>query len=135
MRITSCSLSDAERFCEKNGRGSVVLVGVDGECRLKCGNVKRLSSVDGKSIKEVLKWVENKKNVLVSCDNSDIATALAYVVACSAMPVDHALKLINFNIYSPDEEVVRTGSGVLGNKKMLKRLVREKRKHKGGLDA
>lgn len=128
MKIIGCKRKDAKRFLNIDDNENIISVST---VNLSGKNILNLSGLNEKKIIEILKWIENKRSIIISCDKQSIMSALVYIIACKVMPVDHALSLINFKLYQPDKNIVEIGSKVIGNKKMLKKLIKEQKKYIG----
>ncbi len=71
-------------------------------------------------ITEGLKWAENKEEIAIACAAGiSRSSAMAYIIACSRMNPDEALKYLNKEIHSPNQWMVKLGSQILNNPEIL----------------
>ena len=153
MNIIICSVTDIFRVLAKNKDADVVSIfcerdkkrllneqNIDFDVEMEgCKNVLRLSfddvfgfeedspSVD--DVRKAIEWSKGKKQLFVHCyAGMSRSSAMAYVIACSQMPVDHALQVVDLKVHCPNDLIVSIGSDILGNKKMIKKFEREEKK-------
>jgi predicted protein tyrosine phosphatase len=68
-------------------------------------------------VEEIIDWVkeENPKNLMVHCwAGVSRSSATAYVVACSMMEPEEAIKILDEKVHSPNELIISYGSKCLG---------------------
>ena len=115
MKVINCSLNDLKRFYGRKHNLNIIMF-------------SGTESFDKDMIYRLFEWVKGKKDIIVACNDLSKSAAVAYMIDCATIPVDHAINNIKFRWRIPDEKIVDIGSNVLGNKKMLKKLERKKRK-------
>jgi predicted protein tyrosine phosphatase len=65
-------------------------------------------------IKEAITWAKDKDDILVQCEGGiSRSAALAYIIACSKMHIQKALKVWNTNLHYPNAYIVKIGSVLL----------------------
>jgi len=126
-------------FSGRDKKRLLDLHGIDFDEEMKdCTNMLRLSfddvfgmeedSPSKEDVRKAIEWCKDRKNVMVHCfAGMSRSSALAYVIACSQMPVDHALQVINLKVHCPNDLIVSLGSDILGNKKMVKKLEKKEK--------
>jgi len=152
MNITIGSVMDALRamgqnknldivsiFCERDKKRLLNDQNIDFDEEIKdYKNILRLSFDDVfgmvedspslEDVRKAIEWCKGKKQVMVHCyAGMSRSSALAYVIACSQMPVDHALQVINLKVHCPNDLIVSLGSQILDNKKMVKKLEKKEK--------
>lgn len=70
---------------------------------------------DKQSICKAIEFAKNKEKLIVSCTAGiSRSAAMAYVILCSKMPPEDAIKHLNAERHIPNSAIVRLGKNVLG---------------------
>ena len=71
---------------------------------------------DEKQIRDILDWAKDKNNIVVHCTAGiSRSSAIAYLIACTKMPKEQAIKYLNFTLHCSNHYVVNLGALVLNN--------------------
>jgi len=72
-------------------------------------------------VQDILDWVKKReiKNLMVHCwAGVSRSSATAYIVACTVMPPEEAIKLLNPDIHIPNELIMLHGANILDDREV-----------------
>ena len=77
-------------------------------------NEEPFAGIEREVIEEVLRWSKGKNKFLVHCwAGISRSAAIAYLIACSKMPVTDAVKILNPKQHKPNRLILKFGEEIL----------------------
>ena len=80
-----------------------------------------LHRADAEQVRRILEWSEGKNKIAVHCHMGiSRSSAIAYLIACTRMPVKKALEILDPSIHEPNRHIVYLGASILGRESVYR---------------
>ena len=80
-----------------------------------------LHRADAEQVRRILEWSERKGKIAVHCHMGiSRSSAIAYLIACTRMPVKKALEVLDSSMHYPNRHIVFLGASILGRESVYR---------------